>query len=1061
MPLSLLGQIEDSSGEVGQGEEDDDECARFLGKEGSKTARFTKVKRIGSGTHGEAYVVRDNQNPGKMCVVKVVSTTSLSAPDLQSEIRCMSLLRHPCIIEYVADFGTQDRLLIAMEFAEGGDLNQHIKARTSPGREPQYFKEHEVMFLFCQLAVALDYVHKRRMLHRDLKTANVFLNAAGIVKLGDFGYSRIYSDTLSNQVAETFCGTPCYLAPELWVSQRYSKQADVWSLGVVLYELLCLRKPFFSANMGDLRDEILNGGLPPLPPRYSADVRGLCGLLLAKDPKKRASLQELFAVPFFVAWLKKLAKVVQKNKDLCAEERMALVKSIEEAYAAPAPAPQPAFRKAADGSESVALSIAVLAAGETVWRPCELIFRSGGIAINCSGDLTTFNADAISNACPVSHQDMGGRETIFGIFFTCAPPVWLRANSLPDMNKCVDDVLAISGGVLRYPSAKRTRATRSSVKMDRINALIQEARGMAERANRDQLDAVFGILDVATTLLRRQIEANSGEPAQQRPPLQQQQQPKQQQQQAAATSSSSSSSNRSKQQQQQQQQQTQQRRPQEQQQPQPQQQQQQQTQQRRPQEQQQPQQRPRQGYAPTWAEVTRRPPPPGKIDAADWDAPVLPSPDFEAVEAGLWVAPSAAAAEEAKGPAADAVDVAERDGKRVRLGVLCREAFDDARRGPVLLEGGRVQDMYLWAGGGPVCQRGQVKVQKMPVGAVKPNAATTVLAFVVARKHASPETWECVERDPRTALTRLCRRAVKTALKTEVRVPDDAMGGASWSCGCPARAEAILANGGFWRSTEKACRDAMPVVALQKGVTRAVALAVAERAGAAAAGLVLTGSRLLVRARSGAVLEEVRAAAAEHAAAPLESKPRFLVVGATPREHEADVEYVLREAGWQVDVATSFLRSGARVCVVTSAADPPFRVLQREGAPDLRVNPYDGGELPRERRRRLAAAPSGKRRMRLPAAEVDELPQPAAPPADAAGQKKRKTPEPAADGPEPAGDDVPMDGAEAGGHVHAFGSPAKATAGFSCALCGKKKAKGQIRTTCEGCNVGACKACAG
>ncbi|KAJ9460765.1 hypothetical protein DIPPA_08897 [Diplonema papillatum] len=561
------------------------------------------------------------------------------------------------------------------------------------------------------------------------------------------------------------------------------------------------------------------------------------------------------------------------------------------------------------------------------------------------------------------------------------------------------------------------------------------------------------------------------QPKQQQP--QQQPQPQQQQQQQRQTQQRRPQGQQQPQPQQQQQQQTQQRRPQEQQQPQPQQQQQQQTQQRRPQEQQQPQQRPRQGYAPTWAEVTRRPPPPGKIDAADWDAPVLPSPDFEAVEAGLWVAPSAAAAEEAKGPAADAVDVAERDGKRVRLGVLCREAFDDARRGPVLLEGGRVQDMYLWAGGGPVCQRGQVKVQKMPVGAVKPNAATTVLAFVVARKHASPETWECVERDPRTALTRLCRRAVKTALKTEVRVPDDAMWGVSSQQGrrelvvrVPrAQAEAILASsgrdGGFWRSTEKACRDAMPVVALQKGVTRAVALAVAERAGAAAAGLVLTGSRLLVRARSGAVLEEVRAAAAEHAAAPLESKPRFLVVGATPREHEADVEYVLREAGWQVDVATSFLRSGARVCVVTSAADPPFRVLQREGAPDLRVNPYDGGELPRERRRRLAAAPSGKRRMRLPAAEVDELPQPAAPPADAAGQKKRKTPEPAADGPEPAGDDVPMDGAEAGGHVHAFGSPAKATAGFSCALCGKKKAKGQIRTTCEGCNVGACKACAG
>ncbi|KAJ9434682.1 hypothetical protein DIPPA_34824, partial [Diplonema papillatum] len=117
-------------------------------------------------------------------------------------------------------------------------------------------------------------------------------------------------------------------------------------------------------------------------------------------------------------------------------------------------------------------------------------------------------------------------------------------------------------------------------------------------------------------------------------------------------------------------------------------------------QQQQPQ-RPRQGNAPTWADVTRRPPPPCEIDAADWDAPVLPEPNFEAVGAGLWVAPSAAAAEEAKGPAADAVDVAERDGKRVRLGVLCRETFSDARRGPVLMVGGRVQEMYLWTGGEP------------------------------------------------------------------------------------------------------------------------------------------------------------------------------------------------------------------------------------------------------------------------------------------------------------------------------------------------------------------------
>ncbi|KAJ9434720.1 hypothetical protein DIPPA_19029, partial [Diplonema papillatum] len=210
------------------------------------------------------------------------------------------------------------------------------------------------------------------------------------------------------------------------------------------------------------------------------------------------------------------------------------------------------------------------------------------------------------------------------------------------------------------------------------------------------------------------------------------------------------------------------------------------------------------------------------------------------------------------------------------------------------------------------------------------------------------ETWSCVEKDPRTALTRLCRRAVRAALKMDIRVRDDTMWGVSSQQGrrelvvrVPrAHADEILASSGrdgcFWRSTEKACRDSMPVVALQKGATRAVALEVAKRAGGAAAGLVLAGKRLLVRARSDAALEEVRAAAGEHAAAPLESKPRFLLMGAAPREHEADVEHVLRQAGWQADVVTSFLRGGVRVCVVTSATDPPFRVLQRDEAPDLR-----------------------------------------------------------------------------------------------------------------------------
>ncbi|KAJ9456452.1 hypothetical protein DIPPA_11972 [Diplonema papillatum] len=230
--------------------------------------------------------------------------------------------------------------------------------------------------------------------------------------------------------------------------------------------------------------------------------------------------------------------------------------------------------------------------------------------------------------------------------------------------------------------------------MDRINALIQEARGMAERANRDQLDAVFGILDVATTLLRRQIEANSGEPAQQRQQQQQEQQHQQQQQQPQQQAQQQRQPQKQHQQRPQQQQQQQQQQPQPQQQrrqrqrqQQPQQQQQQQQQQPQQQQQQQQQQpQPLQGEQPmpqrqqqrqegTWVEVARRRPV-FDVSPEDWNVPVLGSGDIEGKEEGVVVAPNADAAVDAVGAAADAADQLAGSEKAARFAVLCRDAFE-------------------------------------------------------------------------------------------------------------------------------------------------------------------------------------------------------------------------------------------------------------------------------------------------------------------------------------------------------------------------------------------------
>ncbi|KAJ9439788.1 hypothetical protein DIPPA_14355 [Diplonema papillatum] len=666
--------------------------------------------------------------------------------------------------------------------------------------------------------------------------------------------------------------------------------------------------------------------------------------------------------------------------------------------------------------------------------------------------------------------------------------------------------------------------------MDRINALIQEARGMAERANRDQLDAVFGILDVATTLLRRQIEANSGEPAQQR---QQQQQHQQQQQQPQQQAQQQRQPQKQHQQQPQQQQRPQQQQQQQQQQPQPQQQrrqrqrqqqpQQQQQQQQQPQQQQQQQQQqpqPPQGEQPTpqrqqqrqegtWVEVARRRPV-FDVSPEDWNVPVLGSGDIEGKEEGVVVAPNADAAVDAVGAAADAADQLAGSEKAARFAVLCRDAFEGSTLRHVLMKDGQVRAMHAWTKG-EARQLGRVtaRAEKAVADGGEPRvAATTVLAFVVARKHAPPGVWECVERDPLAAMTRLCRRAVTTAYP-KARLEAGAMWGLTSQRGrrellvrlsC-AHAEGVVEgsgrDGGFWRPIEKAARDAMPVVALSEDVSREAAMAILGKAGRAGCGLVLGTKRLLLRVRGAGGLEQVRAAAGKHAAAPLVLAPRFMVTGAKPREHEADVVADLRRAGWAVEPVSAFVRGGSRTCVVATIEPPPFRVLERGNAPPLVVNDYDRSELPREARKKLAGAggPVKTRRVKLPAAEAGAGPATSPPATQGTKRKGREPEEPAkAATVEPgilqrvvegvvnalspprqrlrvSGEDEEMTGGpaidataggqEQGGHRHSFDTSrvSKPKNGFTCAICKEEKLPKQVRRACKGCDIFACQLC--
>jgi NIMA (never in mitosis gene a)-related kinase 1/4/5 len=224
----------------------------------------------------------------------------IGSRDKDVVMREVNLLRdmdHPNILRYHDSFvDDATRLCIVTEFCNAGDLYTDIQARKE-AESP--LTENEVMDIFVQVLLALHHVHGKRVLHRDLKSQNIFISLVHdvyLVKLGDFGISRVLSHT--QDLAHTVTGTPYYMAPEILGNLPYTLQSDVWSLGCVLYEICCLRHAFAAENLLGLVYQIHLGVVEPIPSSYSTAMQGLVTSLLDKDPTNRPTLAQLIASPF-------------------------------------------------------------------------------------------------------------------------------------------------------------------------------------------------------------------------------------------------------------------------------------------------------------------------------------------------------------------------------------------------------------------------------------------------------------------------------------------------------------------------------------------------------------------------------------------------------------------------------------------------------------------------------------------------------------------------------------------------------------------------------------------
>ena len=247
---------------------------------------------MGEGGYGKAILVR-RRSDAQLFVVKVMHIEAMSPKEREEicqEAQVLSSLHHPFIIRFEESFQIGGHFYIVMEYADGGDLAQKIRSRGN-----KLFTEEEILKDFIQLALAIQYVHDRKILHRDLKAQNVFLMKDGTIKLGDFGIARVLEHSF--QVCRTQIGSPFYLSPEICEGKAYNSKTDIWSLGCILYELCTLKHAFNAVNMNALLMNIIRGNYSPIPPTFSKELGQLISRMLTKDSRERPSIKAVLATP--------------------------------------------------------------------------------------------------------------------------------------------------------------------------------------------------------------------------------------------------------------------------------------------------------------------------------------------------------------------------------------------------------------------------------------------------------------------------------------------------------------------------------------------------------------------------------------------------------------------------------------------------------------------------------------------------------------------------------------------------------------------------------------------
>uniref|UniRef100_A0A8C3GWJ3 non-specific serine/threonine protein kinase n=1 Tax=Corvus moneduloides TaxID=1196302 RepID=A0A8C3GWJ3_CORMO len=263
--------------------------------------KYIKVRKIGEGSFGKAILVKAKEN-GQQYVIKEINISKMSNKEREEsrrEVAVLANMKHPNIVLYRESFEENGCLYIVMDYCEGGDLFKKINAQKGI-----LFSEDQILDWFVQICLALKHIHDRKILHRDIKSQNIFLTKDGTIQLGDFGIARVLNSTA--ELARTCIGTPYYLSPEICQNKPYNNKSNCF--------LPCVTQ-FEAGNMKNLVLKIISGPFPPVSMHYSYDLRNLLSQLFKRNPRNRPSVNSILEKNF-------IAKRVEKflTPELIAEE---------------------------------------------------------------------------------------------------------------------------------------------------------------------------------------------------------------------------------------------------------------------------------------------------------------------------------------------------------------------------------------------------------------------------------------------------------------------------------------------------------------------------------------------------------------------------------------------------------------------------------------------------------------------------------------------------------------------------------------------------------------------